>query len=590
VVPAAAAAAAAKKDQPAADKKADPPVTAQAVNPLVASFLEQNPGAGMPYGVQVGYAPGGFFFRSAPNPGYKNWSDLSRIPFELRIRGQLDLDYYYYKVTDSKNHLTGVDTGANTAADFNQLEAKRARIFFDGNVFDPNLRFNVTFDGTTRGIIGNANGNGITGLGGAAGPAGGTSAVTVDHTLQLFNAWVAYDFHPCSGQTGCGPDCPEGTYKYSPTVTLLLGKAQPFFALEEIFGTRYEQFVEYSIADWFFDSDDNLQLMQAAVQVRALEDRLFLQGAVTNGNDSRTGNLQLDNMKGIQLGGWYDFGGTWNAERKAWDLFGLGFSDLAYHCDPVVRVGGAVDLVPMGRRSLYTAAELSRTRVSVGAPGGTQLIQLLTGDARGTQTAGSPVTTPFGVDAFDSYTYEWFAALKYRGFSLSSDMWFRDVNNFRGIRNAGSTVNNPILYSTPLGGAAVTSAALFPFHKGLFDFGQQIQAGYFLIPKKLEVVGRFAYISGNSGNINGNGTFSLVNVNGVPGGPVKVVNEAFTHLTDVEEYAVGFNYYFYGHDVKWQTDLSFYKGGNPAQGGQSPAGWIPGVDGWLVRSQIQLAF
>jgi hypothetical protein len=42
--------------------------------------------------------------------------------------------------------------------------------------------------------------------------------------------------------------------------------------------------------------------------------------------------------------------------------------------------------------------------------------------------------------------------------------------------------------------------------------------------------------------------------------------------------------------VKWQTDIGFYHGGNPAANGQSPAGFIPGVDGYMVRSQIQFAF
>jgi hypothetical protein len=223
-----------------------------------------------------------------------------------------------------------------------------------------------------------------------------------------------------------------------------------------------------------------------------------------------------------------------------------------------------------------------------GGPEGTQVIQLLTGDARGTATAAG--VTPFAVDAFDSYSYDLFVAGKYRGLSLYNEWWFRDLNNFRGIRTPGTGADNPILYSTPLGGPAVTAAALFPFHKGLFDYGTSLQGGYFLIPKKLEVVGRWSWIRGNSGNINGNGTFSLVNVAGVPGGPVKVVNEAFTRYAEVDEYAVGLNYYFYRQLVKWQTDFSVYRGGNPAQGGQSAAGFIPGVDGWMVRSQIQLAF
>ena len=111
------------------------------------------------------------------------------------------------------------------------------------------------------------------------------------------------------------------------------------------------------------------------------------------------------------------------------------------------------------------------------------------------------------------------------------------------------------------------------------------------MPKKLEVAGRWSWIRGQSGDINGRDTrFTLVSVAGVPGGSVKVIDGAFRNFAEVNEYAVGLNYYFYGNNAKWQTDFSVYRGGNPAQGGQSLAGFIPGVDGWMVRSQIQLAF
>ncbi len=71
---------------------------------------------------------------------------------------------------------------------------------------------------------------------------------------------------------------------------------------------------------------------------------------------------------------------------------------------------------------------------------------------------------------------------------------------------------------------------------------------------------------------------------------VLVIPGAFSHNHTSEEYAVGLNYYFYRQLVKWQTNVSYYNGGNPAAGGQSPAGFIPGVDGWMLRTQIQLAF
>jgi hypothetical protein len=78
---------------------------------------------------------------------------------------------------------------------------------------------------------------------------------------------------------------------------------------------------------------------------------------------------------------------------------------------------------------------------------------------------------------------------------------------------------------------------------------------------------------------------------GIPAGnTVRVYNEAFRHFSEAQEYAVGINYYIKGQQLKLQTDVSWYNGGNPAAGGQSPAGFIPGVDGWMIRSQIQFAF
>ena len=58
----------------------------------------------------------------------------------------------------------------------------------------------------------------------------------------------------------------------------------------------------------------------------------------------------------------------------------------------------------------------------------------------------------------------------------------------------------------------------------------------------------------------------------------------------LSEYAVGLNYYFKRQLIKWQTDIGMYKGGDPSAGGSSAAGFIAGVDGWLLRSQLQVAW
>jgi hypothetical protein len=570
------------------DGKGDPAlpyIDDTAIKKIIDDYLKENPGAGMPSGVQTGFETGrGFVIRSAPDPKYVKWEDECKIPFELRIRGRLQLDYYFYKVTDSVNHQNGAHTNqnanSNRQADFSQLEVKRARLIFEGNMFDPDLRYHIQLDGNTRGLGGTQNNKVIDSVGGTTDPNASTASpigggVTVDHAVRLFSAYVAYDFHPCSWWKGCGPDCPDGTTKYAPTFTLTAGKMKPMFGLEEYLGSANEQFVEYSMADWFFDADDDNLMMMAGAEMKAIDDRLFLNAKITNGNESQFPNTQMDKDPGFMFGWWYDFGGTWNDRTKKWDLFGDCLSDIDYSCSPVVRVGGALNFVPMDRRSLYGDAEQSRVFVSPGAPqGGTRLINLLAGDGAAATPLGS-----HAVDKFDSYSYDVWLAGKFHGFSLVNEWWFRELNNFHTTPNG---LGN-IIYST--GGAN----ALFPANHGLFDYGFQLQGGYFVIPKRLELVARWSWIRGDSGTLNGNGTFTTVTIPGVTG-PVRVINGAFRDFHEADEYTVGVNYYWKRQQVKWQTDVGVYTGGNPAGGGQSPAGFIAGSDGYLFRTQLQIFF
>ena len=615
--------------RPASAEAADPkdggappkPLTDADVKKIVEGYLKDNPGAGVPSGISTGLEVNkGFYIRSTPDPKWSNWTDASKIPFELRIRGRVQAVWDYYKVTDKTNHLTGAagnitgTPGANDTPDFDQLEIKRLRLVFEGTAFDPNLRYHFELDGNTRGLATSAGGNfpgntGLTNTGGGAvlpsgaaaatgiapGVAGGSTIGVTDHAVRLFSAYVAYDFHPCGYEKGCGQDCPDGYYRYTPTFTALVGKVKPMISFEEYMGSANEQFVEYGMSNWFFDADDDNLMMGAGFQVKAMDDRLFIQGLVTNGNESQFPNLQMDDLKGLNIGGWYDFGGTWNDARKRYDLFGDTISDIDYSCCPVLRVGASANLVPMDRRSEFTNEELSRVRVVPGQPGGTSLIGLLNGGGIGVNAAG---VGQYGVDAFDSYTYECYWAGKFKGFSMYNGWWLQNIDNFRGRRlpasgsgasvYPGNGIDQSIVYTSAFG------PTLFPANKGLLTWGTQVQCGYFVIPKKLEICGRWSLISGDTGDINGNlrrGP-NVILPNNITGGTATVatVPGAFTHYNQADEYAVGVNWFFYRELVKWQTDFSLYSGGNPASGGQSPAGFIPGVDGWMIRSQIQFAF
>src|SRR5262245_6132370 len=126
-----------------------------AVKKIVTDYLKDNPGAGMPPSVQTGFERGkGFVIRSAPNPTYVKWQDDCRIPFELRVRGRIQLDYYNYKTTDATNHQTNLPASQNANsvrfADFSALEIKRGNIVLEGSVFDPDLHYRINFNGFTR--------------------------------------------------------------------------------------------------------------------------------------------------------------------------------------------------------------------------------------------------------------------------------------------------------------------------------------------------------------------------------------------------------------------------------------------------------
>jgi hypothetical protein len=578
-----------------------------AVKKIVSDYLKENPGAGMPPSVQTGYSTStGFAIRSSNDPQYIKWEDDCKIPFELRIRGRIQADYYGYQPTDKINHLNNTQNlvnglPANTSPDFSVLEIKRARVNFSGTAFDPNLRYYLEFDGNTRGISALAGGNGpgntgVAAVGGTSGVQNGNTIATVDHAVRLFSAYVAYDFHPCWSEKGCGPDCAPGTVPYTPTLTAIVGKFKPFFSYEEYMGSGNQQFVEYAMSEWFFDADDDNLLMQAGVQYKGMEDRLFVQATVTNGNETQIASGQMDDLPGFNAGFWYDFGGNWNEAKKKWDLYGSSVSDLEWSYNPVIRVGATSYLVPMDRRTEFTNAEQNRVRAVPGAPGGTTFINILNGGGINPTPAGG--ASEFAVDAFDSYTYEAFITGHWRGASFLADSWIRDLDNFRGRKAPtglypGNGLDLPILYTNTFHN--VNAVSLFPARTSIIDYGMNLQGGYFLVPKKLEVAGRWSWIRGQSGNINGNGTFVTRAAGSIPGvpasaGPIRVYGQAFDKFQESNEYAIGVNYYFHGQQLKWSTDLSWYNGGNPGSGGQSAAGFIPGVDGYMLRSQIQFQF
>jgi hypothetical protein len=140
---------------------------------------------------------------------------------------------------------------------------------------------------------------------------------------------------------------------------------------------------------------------------------------------------------------------------------------------------------------------------------------------------------PPGVTAYDVGLSTVDAHLKYQGLSVLVDYYWR--------------------YITQFSGGSVPS---------LFDHGFVLQAGYFVVPRKLEALGRWSRIVGDSGSLG--------------------LEEEST-----DEVAGGVAWYFEGHAAKIVTQAT-YRNGGPLTDGRLDI--VAGDLGWLFQTQLQLAF
>jgi len=120
-------------------------------------------------------------------------------------------------------------------------------------------------------------------------------------------------------------------------------------------------------------------------------------------------------------------------------------------------------------------------------------------------------------------------------------------NHFQGTKGPGG-FKNPILYTAVIPqNLAMNQVGLMSGVGATIDYGMQLQAGYFIVPKKWEVAARWGFINGQSGDIYGNGTFRQVGSVTPAGGaatPLVVYNNAFKEYHQSNEYTIGLNRYW----------------------------------------------
>jgi hypothetical protein len=236
-------------------------------------------------------------------------------------------------------------------------------------------------------------------------------------------------------------------------------------------------------------------------------DDVFYHAMVSNGFN--TLNLQPE-----QLNNRFAWSGS--AWWEPWGDFGRGYSDLQDHQEAAIRLGGCYTYaLGSGSQSASDAVENSPIRLS----------------------DGTVITTPgalaSGVTLL-SYDVSLAAidlAWKYRGVSLSSELYFQDL---LGLQGTGPL---PI---------ASTSA-----------FGGFVKGGYFVVPRETEVYARTSYVTGAYGS--------------------------------GYELGGGFNRFFLpGKDNLFFTCDAAWLENSPA--GQNRTGFVAGQTGLLVRAQIVAAY
>lgn len=206
-------------------------------------------------------------------------------------------------------------------------------------------------------------------------------------------------------------------------------------------------------------------------------------------------------------------GSTW---WEPWGAFGRGYSDLQHHEEAAVRLGGSYTFaLGSGNQAASDAVENSPVRLSDGT--------IIT-----TPGALAPGVTLQSYD-ISLAAIDW--AWKYRGFGLSSEIYFQDLLNFVGT-----------------GPLPITSASAF---------GGFVKGGYFVIPRETELYARSSYVTGGYGS-----GYEL-------GGGC---NQFFLP---------GKDNLFFTFDVAWLEH-------SPA--GQNRTGFVAGQTGLLVRTQIVAVF
>lgn len=230
----------------------------------------------------------------------------------------------------------------------------------------------------------------------------------------------------------------------SKRLALKLGQYKIPFTLSRFLSAQEMQFTDRSVSSMFFDANRSLAFgaygeNQQSAALWTWETAIF-NGLVTGGAETgAAGGLDNNTAVSGRLASYW--GGDWGSDDQC---------DYDFHESLVYRLGGAFAASSIDR---IGQTEFGAIRV---VDSGQRLANLL----------------PAQVTGYRVNKYALDASVKYRGWSMTSEYYFRNIGGFQG-------------------------AAL----PGLFDHGFSVDVGYFVIPQKTELLARWSRVVGNSGTL-----------------------------------------------------------------------------------------
>ena len=388
----------------------------------------------------------------ALTPDYKIWYDkgfnfsFNDNAFFLKIRARTQLRYTHWErnslyrtLGDAKNFPEFLGVFGNLRSSryegsADTFQVRRARLYFMGHLFDPDLKYFIQLRAETGEEAANA-----------------ASVQLFDWNFQ-FTRWRWANFW--------------------------VGQYKVLFNRSQINSTASMQFAERALV---MDAFTASGLNRRDIGITLMNDANFpfnYYFGVFNGqgpNVTGLGSFQsegidgTDNFRGRQYAVGSSFRNNANelmyVARLNWNILGNpGYAegDLAYSQTPQISVGGGYAYNPaINTSSSYDSADPVNSNFSLQSD-----LTDLTIAKRQLGATGNGRLLGNGVMNLTTWTLD--ANIKYRGWSLHSEFFFRN-NTLREqvIRNIPRQLGN--------------------------STGWYVQSGYYLIPKQLEVAARYAY-------------------------------------------------------------------------------------------------